>query len=52
MLAGSCECKSMKSSAHKHVPLYAHRSVKFEEDIVSSSRSDGPEEVLSQVRLL
>lgn len=37
---------------HKHVPLYANRSVKFEEDIVSCSRSDGPEEVLSQVCLL
>lgn len=33
-------------------PLYADRSVKLEEDVVSCSRSDGPEEVLSQVRLL
>lgn len=37
---------------HKSIPLNANWSVKFEEDIVSCSRSDCPEEVFSQVRLL
>lgn len=35
-----------------NVPLYADWSVEFEEDVVSSSGGDGPEEVLSQVGLL
>lgn len=34
------------------IPLNADWSVKFEEDIVSCSRSDCPEEVFSQVCLL
>lgn len=37
---------------HKDIPLNANWSVKFEEDIVSYSRSDGPEEVFSLVCLL
>ena len=40
------------SKSPSYVLLYAHRSVKFEEDVVSCSGSDGPEEVLPQVRLL
>lgn len=36
----------------ENIPLYANGSVKFEEDVVSCSGSDGPEEVLPQVGLL
>ena len=34
------------------LPLYANRSVKLKEDVVSGGGGDGPEEVLSQVGLL
>lgn len=36
----------------RHGPFYVDRSIKLEQDVVSSHWSDGPEEVLAHVGLL